>query len=200
MVRRCTGALVRKNPPHDFVTVQTQSLGTKRHDANANTRWTSAKRARNEFSPKADDVLFYGNPRLTNAHPGNQKFALLIKKCITEIKDNHPLDDIAEAILKCHEPHEGPSIFFERNKESESWVQLNTCEAVAIIKHTLEVETEFVLHMKVEQGKLNLLATALDSADGTRHSAVIDEAVKSTFNMVCHLPVAFVPTSPMATG
>ena len=154
--------------------MQTEQIGTtRRHDAFNNTRWAPSKRARTyEFSPKVDDVLFYGDARLTHEHPGNQKFALLVKKCVSVFQDSFPIDDVAEAIMKFHEPHEGPSNFFERNKDSGRWSQLNTFEAVSMIKYTLQVETE--------QGKLNLLAMALDSSDGTTpDSAVIDEAAKS---------------------
>jgi len=96
-----------------------------------------AKRPRIDLYPREQDIIFYGDAKLTCMHPGNVSFADVVKRYLKPYEKSEDKASISMGIVEGLASHLPPVRFLFRSKKSKDWSQLSKSDAVLITNHAL---------------------------------------------------------------
>lgn len=119
-----------------------------------------AKRPRIDLYPREQDIIFYGDAKLTCMHPGNVSFADVVKRYLKPCEKSEDKASISMGIVEGLASHLPPVRFLFRSKNSKDWSHLSKSDAVLITNHALAAASRQQIKMATEkQRKKDLLVS-----------------------------------------
>lgn len=112
------------------------SMDGSRNPKRAKIDWISTA---DEVSPCENDIIFFGNPKMTCFHPGNQAFADAVNRYAEKYYPSEDMLMIAERIVHALSSHFPPIRFLFRTKIARHWSILSTSDSILVTNQALLV-------------------------------------------------------------
>lgn len=129
--------------------------GTSRRSSCYEVDFRLAKRRKIEVSPRENDVLFFGNSKMTCGHPGNVAFVDTIKKCLKTYQAFGGDIQVAKFIVEGLTSRLPPVRFLHHNERTREWSALSRAEATIVTNHALMTTNKQQLDIENQQNELS---------------------------------------------